>query len=158
MKIHEYQAKALLKKFGVPVQDGIAIKNLEEYDIAINELISRGINQYVVKSQIHAGGRGKGKVHNKNNRDELVVEGGVGGRGSDLYRRQSGDGCLVLVTRHQIAGGQDHLKDVIFRIGHMGCVSAPELLATLAATEYAIQKAGHKPASSGVMAAAEVLG
>nr|WP_319539374.1 alanine--glyoxylate aminotransferase family protein [uncultured Methanospirillum sp.] len=58
----------------------------------------------------------------------------------------------------QIAGGQDHLKDVIFRIGHMGCVSAPELLATLAATEYAIQKSGHKPASSGVMAAAEVLG
>ncbi|HWQ66038.1 MAG TPA: alanine--glyoxylate aminotransferase family protein [Methanospirillum sp.] len=58
----------------------------------------------------------------------------------------------------QIAGGQDHLKDVIFRIGHMGTVSAPELLATLAATEYAILKSGHKPVSSGVMAAAEVLG
>lgn len=58
----------------------------------------------------------------------------------------------------QIAGGQDHLKDVIFRIGHMGAVSAPELLATLAATEYALHKAGHKPISSGVMAAAEVLG
>ncbi len=58
----------------------------------------------------------------------------------------------------QIAGGQDHLKDVIFRIGHMGAVSAPELLATLAATEYALHKAGHKPVSSGVIAAAEVLG
>ena len=58
----------------------------------------------------------------------------------------------------QIAGGQDHLKDKIFRIGHMGAVSAPELLATLAATEYALIKAGHKPAASGVMAAAEVLG
>jgi aspartate aminotransferase-like enzyme len=58
----------------------------------------------------------------------------------------------------QIAGGQDHLKDVIFRIGHMGCVSAPELLATLAATEYALHKVGHVPAASGVMAAAEVLG
>ena len=58
----------------------------------------------------------------------------------------------------QIAGGQDHLKDKIFRIGHMGAVSAPELLATLAATEYALIKAGHKPVASGVMAAAEVLG
>lgn len=58
----------------------------------------------------------------------------------------------------QIAGGQDHLKDVIFRIGHMGCVSAPELLATLAATEYALHKVGQIPAASGVMAAAEVLG
>lgn len=57
----------------------------------------------------------------------------------------------------QIAGGQDHLKDVIFRIGHMGAVSAPELLATIAATEYAILKTGHKINESGVMAAAGVL-
>lgn len=106
MKIHEYQAKALLKKFGVPVQDGIAIKNLEEYDIAINELISRGINQYVVKSQIHAGGRGKGKVHNKNNRDELVVEGGVKFIGSDAMKGKEYASKLlgnILIT-HQTGG------------------------------------------------------
>lgn len=58
----------------------------------------------------------------------------------------------------QIAGGQDHLKDKIFRIGHMGAVSAPELLATLAATEYAVRKTGHQVLESGVMAAAEDLG
>lgn len=58
----------------------------------------------------------------------------------------------------QIAGGQDHLKDVIFRIGHMGAVSAPEILAALAATEYALIKSGHKSGGSGVMAAAEVMG
>lgn len=58
----------------------------------------------------------------------------------------------------QIAGGQDHLKDKIFRIGHMGAVSAPEILATLAITEYALKKVGFHPDSSGVMAAAEVLG
>ena len=40
----------------------------------------------------------------------------------------------------------------------MGAVSAPELLATLAATEFAIRKTGHKVTDSGVMAAAEVLG
>jgi succinyl-CoA synthetase beta subunit len=77
MKIHEYQAKETLKKFGVPVQDGIAIKEITEFDFAIAELKSRGINQFVVKSQIHAGGRGKGKLYNPENREELILEGGV---------------------------------------------------------------------------------
>ena len=77
MKIHEYQAKETLKKFGVPVQDGVAIKNLSEFDNAISQLQAREINQFVVKSQIHAGGRGKGKLYNPNNREELVFEGGV---------------------------------------------------------------------------------
>jgi len=77
MKIHEYQAKETLKKYGVPVQDGIAIKDLSEFDGAISQLQSRGINQFVVKSQIHAGGRGKGKLFNPHNRTELILEGGV---------------------------------------------------------------------------------
>jgi succinyl-CoA synthetase beta subunit len=77
MKIHEYQAKEILKKYGVPVQDGVAIKALEELENAISTLQSRGISQFVVKSQIHAGGRGKGKIYNPNNRDELILEGGV---------------------------------------------------------------------------------
>src|SRR3989339_723430 len=77
MKIHEYQAKEVLKKYGVPVQDGIAIKDLSQFDSAISELQARGINQYVVKSQIHAGGRGKGKLYNPSNREELILEGGV---------------------------------------------------------------------------------
>ncbi len=77
MKIHEYQAKEVLKKFGVPVQDGIAIKDLSEFDSAISKLQAMGINQYVVKSQIHAGGRGKGKLFNPANREEMILEGGV---------------------------------------------------------------------------------
>ncbi len=77
MKIHEYQAKEILKRYNVPVQDGIAVKELPAVEKAISELQSRGINQYVVKSQIHAGGRGKGKLYNPQNRDELVFEGGV---------------------------------------------------------------------------------
>jgi succinyl-CoA synthetase beta subunit len=77
MKIHEYQAKEILKKYGVPIQDGIAIKSLEELDAAITALKSRGINQFVVKSQIHAGGRGKGKIYNPSNSNELILEGGV---------------------------------------------------------------------------------
>ena len=77
MKIHEYQAKETLKKYGVPVQDGIAIKDLSEFDSAIAQLQSRGINQFVVKSQIHAGGRGKGEIYNQSNKQELILEGGV---------------------------------------------------------------------------------
>ena len=86
MKIHEYQAKALLKNYGVPVQDGVTIKQMHEFDDAINNLISRGTSQFVVKSQIHAGGRGKGKVYAKHNRSELVVEGGVKFIGSDIAK------------------------------------------------------------------------
>lgn len=77
MKIHEYQAKEILKNYNVPVQDGIAIKDITEFDNAIQSLQQRGINQFVVKSQIHAGGRGKGKMYNPGNRDELILEGGV---------------------------------------------------------------------------------
>ena len=58
----------------------------------------------------------------------------------------------------EIAGGQDHLKGKIFRIGHMGAVGAPELLATLSAVEYALGKAGWKARESGVQAACRVLG
>ncbi len=77
MKIHEYQAKEILKRYTVPVQDGIAVKELSGVDSAVSELQSRGINQFVVKSQIHAGGRGKGKLYNPQNREELILDGGV---------------------------------------------------------------------------------
>ena len=77
MKIHEFQAKEILKKYNVPVQDGIAVKDLSEVDNAISQLQQRGISQFVVKSQIHAGGRGKGKLYNPENKNELVLEGGV---------------------------------------------------------------------------------
>jgi aspartate aminotransferase-like enzyme len=57
-----------------------------------------------------------------------------------------------------IAGGQDHLKGKIFRIGSMGAVGAPEILATLAATQHALHKLGYKVRGDGVEAAAGVLG
>lgn len=77
MKIHEYQAKEILKKYSVPVQDGIAVKSMDEFDKALQTLQARGINQFVVKSQIHAGGRGKGKIYNVKDPETLLLEGGV---------------------------------------------------------------------------------
>ena len=58
MNIHEYQAKAVLKAFGVPVSEGRAIMQASEAEAAAKAL---GGPIWVVKSQIHAGGRGKGK-------------------------------------------------------------------------------------------------
>ena len=58
MNIHEYQAKAVLKQFGVPVSAGVAIFSADEAEAAARQL---PCPLYVVKSQIHAGGRGKGK-------------------------------------------------------------------------------------------------
>src|SRR5690554_7647936 len=58
MNIHEYQAKELLAKFGAPVPAGHAALTVEEAVEAAKKLPGP---LYVVKSQIHAGGRGKGK-------------------------------------------------------------------------------------------------
>src|ERR687896_939977 len=57
MKIHEYQGKELLRKYGVPVPRGIVARSAEEAYNAAKELASDIV---VVKAQIHAGGRGKG--------------------------------------------------------------------------------------------------
>ena len=58
MNIHEYQAKGVLREFGVPVPSGVAILNAAEADAAAAQVAGP---VWVVKSQIHAGGRGKGK-------------------------------------------------------------------------------------------------
>jgi succinyl-CoA synthetase beta subunit len=58
MNIHEYQAKALLDQYHVPIPKGIPAKNEASIDTAIAELDPQGL--IVVKAQIHAGGRGKG--------------------------------------------------------------------------------------------------
>lgn len=58
----------------------------------------------------------------------------------------------------EIAGGQDHLKGKIFRIGSMGAVNAPEILATIAAVQYSLKAHGYPLKGDGVMEAAGVLG
>ena len=60
MKIHEYQAKGILAKYGVPVPRGEMASTLEEAEAAAKKLFAAGAKGVVVKAQIHAGGRGKG--------------------------------------------------------------------------------------------------
>ncbi len=60
MNIHEYQAKQLLKQYGVAVPPGDACKTVDEAKAAADRIFAAGNKLAVVKSQIHAGGRGKG--------------------------------------------------------------------------------------------------
>jgi succinyl-CoA synthetase beta subunit len=60
MKIHEYQAKAILKKYGVAVPRGEMVENRDQAEAAAKNLFDAGASGVVVKAQIHAGGRGKG--------------------------------------------------------------------------------------------------
>jgi len=63
MNLHEYQAKELIKKYNVPVQEGIACSNVREAEDAYRQIKTQtGSNFAVVKAQIHAGGRGKGLI------------------------------------------------------------------------------------------------
>ena len=61
MNIHEYQGKSILKSFGVGIQEGIVAETPEQAVDAAKELNkTTGTSWWVVKAQIHAGGRGKG--------------------------------------------------------------------------------------------------
>ena len=61
MNIHEYQGKSILKSFGVAIQEGIVAETADQAVAAAQELQKQtGTNFWVVKAQIHAGGRGKG--------------------------------------------------------------------------------------------------
>jgi len=71
MNIHEYQAKALLRDYGAPVSRGVAVFSVAEAEAASRTL---GAGVTVVKAQIHAGGRGKGKFR------ELPADAGGGVR------------------------------------------------------------------------------
>ena len=63
MNLHEYQAKELLKKYNVPVQEGIAVETVDAAIAAYHKIAGETNNKFaVVKAQIHAGGRGKGKI------------------------------------------------------------------------------------------------
>ena len=69
MNIHEHQAKDLLRTFGAPTPKGVVIYNISELSEKVKTL---NTNNFVIKAQIHAGGRGKaGGIKIVNNIDEL---------------------------------------------------------------------------------------
>ena len=61
MKIHEYQSNILLQQYGVPIPEGVTLVDLTEAEAAIDQVATAlQTEQFVIKAQIHAGGRGKG--------------------------------------------------------------------------------------------------
>ena len=73
MNIHEYQAKQLFRDAGIAVAEGLAASSVSDAVTAWHQL---GVDLVAVKSQIHAGGRGKGTLHDPES-GELVLKGGV---------------------------------------------------------------------------------
>ncbi|MBN1880182.1 ADP-forming succinate--CoA ligase subunit beta [bacterium] len=59
MKIHEYQAKNLMKQFGIPVMDSRVAESMDDGIAIVQDMFDSGIKRMFIKAQIHAGGRGK---------------------------------------------------------------------------------------------------
>jgi len=75
MNLHEYQAKELLTKYNVPIQEGIAVDTVMAAEEAYRQIKTQtGNNFAVVKAQIHAGGRGKGKIMGTEQRGVAVAK------------------------------------------------------------------------------------
>ena len=76
MNLHEYQGKNILKSFGVSIQEGIVVDKLEDSVPAAKKLNEEtGTSWFVVKAQIHAGGRGKGTVHETGSHGVVIAKG-----------------------------------------------------------------------------------
>src|SRR5260221_500653 len=112
MKIHEYQGKELLRKYGVPVPKGTPAFSVDEAEAAAKALIAEtGSEVVVVKAQIHAGGRGKGG-------GVKVVKGAAAARetaqkilGMKLVTHQTGPAGQV-VKRLLIEQGMDIAREL----------------------------------------------
>jgi succinyl-CoA synthetase beta subunit len=76
MNLHEYQGKSILKSFGVAVQEGIVVDKVEDAVAAAKKLSEEtGTSWFVVKAQIHAGGRGKGTVEETGSHGVVIAKG-----------------------------------------------------------------------------------
>src|SRR5690625_1792900 len=98
MKIHEYQAKEILHQYGVAVPAGQAATSVDEAVKAAEKMKSEGAKLFVVKAQIHAGGRGKGRTKKNNAKGgvlcktiEEVKEAAQPWRGHTLVTIQTGE-------------------------------------------------------------------
>jgi len=90
MKIHEYQGKALLKKYNVPIQDGYVVEELSQVESTIKK-VRQDFNSdaVVVKAQIHAGGRGMGGGVKYSSTPEAALENATNILGMDLITHQT---------------------------------------------------------------------
>jgi succinyl-CoA synthetase beta subunit len=116
MNLHEHQAKELLKKYGAKIQEGIAVETVDDAVKAGKSLTEQtGTQWYVVKAQVHAGGRGKGGgVKLAKNAEELKQK-ASDILGMTLVTPQTGpQGKIVnriLIAQDVYYGDQDKIKE-----------------------------------------------
>ena len=92
MKIHEYQAKEILKNYKIPIQDGVVCESENQIESAINDVSTQfNTNQFVIKAQIHAGGRGKGGGVKFCPNKEKAIEAAKNILGMQLITHQTGE-------------------------------------------------------------------
>ena len=132
MNIHEYQAKELLQKFGVATTRGKVASTLEEAEQIAREL---GDIDFVVKAQIHAGGRGKGTFTNG-------FKGGVHVRKTPAEAREVRQRCLVKSghasdraswsrgNKVLVAESADIARDIYFALLLDSATAAPVIVAS----------------------------
>jgi succinyl-CoA synthetase beta subunit len=140
MNIHEYQAKQLLSKYGVAISKGKVAFTADEAEAAFKEM---GTPVCAIKSQIHAGGRGKGKVYDPKDRKKLVMEGGVKIAksaaeardyaskllGNVLVTKQTGDAGRV-VKRIYVEAGSKIARELYLSIVVDRAVGLPTIMAS----------------------------
>lgn len=128
MNIHEYQAKSILKQYGVQIQEGIVAESPEKAVEAAKKLsLETGTKLWVVKAQIHAGGRGKGKIEGTEQRgvalaksadDVLKISSNL--IGGNLVTIQTGPQGRrvnkVLIAEDVYYSGQSEIKEFYFSI------------------------------------------
>tara|TARA_B100000427_G_C15475018_1_gene580344 strand:- start:218 stop:1393 length:1176 start_codon:yes stop_codon:yes gene_type:complete len=92
MKIHEYQAKNILKQYNIPIQDGYTLDDINEAEKTILKVQEDfKTNDFVVKAQIHAGGRGKGGGVKYSPDFESALKNAKNILGMNLVTHQTGD-------------------------------------------------------------------
>ena len=110
MKLHEYQAKDVIEKYGVAVQPGWVARTVDEAVAAAKKLAEAGNDKFVVKAQIHAGGRGKGGGVKLATSIEDVREKAEAILGMNLVTHQTGpEGQLVRAVL--VTGAVDIAKE-----------------------------------------------
>ena len=117
MKIHEYQAKELLRKFNVPTLFGKVVFGAEEAGkVAYEDFVKKGVTTLVVKAQVHAGGRGKGIKFDIGSGNQVDFD-GKSLRGVNLIRGEN-----IADRVYQIAKNMIGNKLVTIQTGQAGCI------------------------------------
>ncbi len=125
MKIHEYQAKELFRRYGLPVPEGIVCQSPDEVAAAFRKL---GLPMSVVKAQIHAGGRGKaGGVKLVRSAEEARAA-AKGMLGKALVTHQTGPEGRI-VRQLYVEAGSDIARELYLAIGMDRSAAAPVMIA-----------------------------